>query len=154
MRYKKGSKEMKEYKGWELFKLALERKIKEGDRFKRKDEFLDDEYILKYSDNKSFYFAEKGTGREAGNSIFANNIFTKIQKPLTFFEAMAKADEGEKVTNSYVLDKIEKDDLSDGYWYKDSKGILVWHYIEGCDERYDADLVDKELQSNWYIYEE
>ena len=87
-------------------------------------------------------------------SLVNGYVFTKVQKPMNFFEAIAKADEGEKVTNSYVLDKIEKNDLSDGYWYKDSKGILAWHYIEGCNERYDADLVEKELQSNWYIYEE
>ena len=145
---------MKEYKGWELFKLALERKIKEGDRFKRKDEFLDDEYILKYSDKKSFYFAEKGTGREAGNSIFANNIFTKIQKPLTFFEAMAKADEGEKVTNDYILKAIENDNVHKGYYYKDSKGILVWYDTKNCDDNYVVALISRELHSNWYIYEE
>ena len=149
MRYKKGSKEMKEYKGWELFKSALERKIKEGDRFKRKDEFLDDEYILKYSDNKSFYFAEKGTGREAGNSIFANNIFTKIQKPLTFFEAMAKADEGEKVTNDYL--KNEYCGYASYYLKGDNK---LYYYVKGDNVGDIFPINESEIVSNWYIYEE
>lgn len=88
------------------------------------------------------------------NDYTSKFVFTKIQKPLTFFEAMTKADKGDKVTNSYVLDGIEKDDLPKGYWYKGSKGILVWHDIEDCYDRYDVYLLDKELQSNWYIYEE
>lgn len=143
---------MKEYKGWQIVKMLNGKILKVGDRFEDESQTYE---VVKGLRGTLFLEIIKSKS-EAGISIFSNpnTIFRKIQKPLTFFEAMAKADEGEKVTNSYVLDGIEKDDLSKGYWCKSSKGILVWHDIEDCDGRYDVDLLDKELQSNWYIYEE
>lgn len=143
---------MKEYKGWEIVKMLDEKILKVGDRFKSRTGI----YEVAETSSDTLYLKTIKSDNETGNSILSDPSmkFTKIQKPLTFFEAMAKADEGEKVTNSYVLDGIEKDDLSKGYWCKSSKGILVWHDIEDCDGRYDVDLLDKELQSSWYIYEE
>lgn len=143
---------MKEYKGWEIVKMLDEKILKVGDRFKSRTGI----YEVAETSSDTLYLKTIKSDNETGNSILSDPSmkFTKIQKPLTFFEAMAKADEGEKVTNSYVLDGIEKDDLSKGYWYKSSKGILVWRDIEDCDGKYDVDLLDKELQSNWYIYEE
>lgn len=143
---------MKEYKGWEIVKMLDEKILKVGDRFKSRTGI----YEVAETSSDTLYLKTIKSDNETGNSILSDPSmkFTKIQKPLTFFEAMAKADEGEKVTNSYVLDGIEKDDLPKGYWYKGSKGILVWHDIEDCDDKYDVYLVDKELQSNWYIYEE
>ena len=141
---------MKQYKGWELIKGIEDGSIKKGDKFTFtnsmdiKHEIECDGERMKYDDGATVGYV----------SLVNGYAFTKVQKPINFFEAMAKANEGEKVTNSYVLDGIEKDDLPKGYWYKGSKGILVWHDIEDCDDRYDVDLVDKELQSNWYIYEE
>lgn len=140
---------MKEYKGWELIKMANEGKIKDGDEFSSNCLYVK---FRRTNINGSF---RNECGKEVGNSYFTKEqIYTKVRKKLTFFEAIAKADEGEKVTNSYVLDGIEKDDLPKGYWHKDSKGILVWHDIEDCDDKYDVYLIDKELQSNWYVYEE
>lgn len=142
---------MKGYKGWELIKMANEGKIKEGDTFKIVGKNVE---ILAGKYNNVIEFKLSNLGTAVFNSVFIFEKFTKIQKPLTFFEAMKAVDEGKKVTNSYVLDGIKKGDLPKGYWYKDSKGILVWHDVEGWDDRYDTDLVDKELQSNWYIYED
>lgn len=147
---------MKEYKGWQIVKMLDEKILKVGEELTVTYGSITKELVVVANSLAgALYLKEKDINHLAPSSYFAGNtVFRRKLKPLTFFEAMAKADKGEKVTNSYVLDKIEKSDLSDGYWHKDSKGILVWHYIEGCDERYDADLVDKELQSNWYIYEE
>ena len=147
---------MKEYKGWQIVKMLDEKILKVGEELTVTYGGITKELVVVANVLAgALYLKEKDIDDSAPSSYFASNaVFRKKLKPLTFFEAMVKDDEGEKVTNSYVLDGIEKDDLQKGYWYKGSKGILVWHDIEGCDERYDVDLVDKELQSNWYIYEE
>ena len=147
---------MKEYKGWQIVKMLDEKVLKVGEELTvTYGGFTKELVVAANALAGALYLEEKDSENPAPSSYFASNaVFRVKSKPMTFFEAMAKADKGEKVTNSYVIDKIEKNDLSDGYWYKDSKGILVWRYTEGCDNRYDVDLVDKELQSDWYIYEE
>ena len=147
---------MKEYKGWQIVKMLDEKVLKEGEELTVTYGDITKELVVAANVLAgALYLEEKYSENPAPSSYFASNaVFRRKLKPLTFFEAMKMVDEGEKVTNSYVLDGIEKDDLPKGYWYKGSKGILVWHDIEDCYDRYDVCLLDKELQSNWYIYEE
>lgn len=147
---------MKQYKGWQIAKMLDEKILKVGEELTVTYGGITKELVVvPNAFAGALYLKEKDIDHSVPSSYFAGNtVFRRKSKPLTFFEAMAKADKGEKVTNSYVLDKIEKDNLSDGYWCKDSKGILVWHYIEDCYDEYNVDLADKELHSNWYVYEE
>lgn len=135
------NKNKKEYKGWELLKLIDEGIIKEGDTFK--DNL---NYMYKICEGiMSLYIAYYDTAEEVENSILINRTFTKIQKPITFFEAMNKVNEGYKVINEY--------NMTDGYWHKDSKGRLLWK-----DKNDNVDLVvgmdNNEINSKWYIYKE
>lgn len=143
---------MKEYKGWQIVKMLDEKILKVGDRFKSRTGI----YEVAETSSDTLYLKTIKSDNETGNSILSDPSmkFTKIQKPLTFFEAMAKADKGEKVTNSYVLEQIKEDEIFNGYWYKNNKGILVWHEVEECVDDHDVYLPCKEIQSNWYIYEE
>ena len=147
---------MKEYKGWQIVKMLNENILKVGEELTvTYGDITKELVVVANSLAGALYLKEKDIDGLVPSSYFASNtVFRRKLKPLTFFEAIAKADKGEKVTNGYVLDKIEKKHMEKGYWYKDSKGILVWHYIEDCYDRYDVDLMDKELQSDWYIYEE
>ena len=79
----------------------------------------------------------------------AEAIFTKVQKSLTFFEAMAKADDGEKVTNDYLKDK---DGDYIGCYLK--KGNKLHYYALSNNAGGVFGISEDEMISNWYIYEE
>ena len=83
---------MKQYKGWELIKGIEDESIKIGDKFTFtnsmgvKHEIECDGECMKYDDGVTVGYV----------SLVNGYTFTKVQKPLTFFEAIAKADEGKK----------------------------------------------------------
>lgn len=145
MRYKKGSKEMKEYKGWELIKGIEDGNIKKGDKFTFinskdiKHEIECDGKRMKYDDGAMVGYVSLVNGYD----------FRKVQKPLTFFEAIAKADEGKKVTNDCLEDE---NGVYKGYYFK-YNNKLYFHNIND-----DMDVIfymhENEIVSNWYIYEE
>ena len=84
------------------------------------------------------------------SSYFASNtVFRRKLKPLTFFEAIAKADEGEKVTNDYLKDK---DGDYIGYYLK--KNNKLHYYISSNNAGGVFGISEDEVISDWYIYEE
>ena len=136
---------MKEYKGWQIVKMASEGKLKEGDIFKDEDD-----NFIKYKNKNMRYRATDGDYIvEVGFSTLCNeHIYTKIQKPLTFFEAMAKADEGEKVTNDYLKDK---DGDYKSYYFKYNNKLYYRNIVDDMDAIFPIN--ESEIVSSWYIYE-
>lgn len=135
---------MKEYKGWEIVKMLDEKILKVGDRFKSRTGI----YEVAETSSDTLYLKTIKSDNETGNSILSDPSmkFTKIQKPLTFFEAIAKADEGEEVTNDKLMELGK-----DGRYYK--KGNIL--YYKSCRVKgYTSEIRREEIASNWYIYEE
>ena len=136
---------MKQYKGWELVKGIEEGSIKKGDKFA----FIDSMNINNEieCDGECMKYA---SGVTAGFFSLANGYtFTKVQKPMNFFEAMAKVNEGEKVTNDYLKDK---DGNYTGYYFKEDNKL--YYYIQGNNTGEVLEIRKYEIISNWYICEE
>ena len=129
---------MKEYKGWELIKMANEGKIKDGDEFSS-----DCLYVKFRRTNTNGSFRNK-SGEEVGNSYFTKeHIYTKVRKKLTFLEAMKMVDEGLEVTN----DLVEKYKGT----YKKIDG--EFKYLEDGEIKNDIEIFSSEFKNNWYVYQ-
>ena len=137
---------MKEYKGWELIKGIEDGSIKEGDKFT----FINSNNIKREieCDGKSMIYADKIATRCF--SLANGYTFIKVQKPLTFFEAIAKADEGKKVTNDYLL-SIDSD--YEGHYSKIGNELRFFS-SSNSNEGEVISIIKNEITSNWYIYEE
>ena len=137
---------MKEYKGWELIKGIEDGNIKKGDKFtfiNSKDIKHEIEYDgkrMKYDDGTMVGYVSLVNGYD----------FTKVQKPLTFFEAIAKADEGKKVTNDYLL-SIYSD--YEGHYSKIGNELRFFS-SSNSNKGEVISIIKNEITSNWYIYEE
>lgn len=136
---------MRKYEGWELIKGIEDGSINKGDKFtfinskNIKHEIEYDGKRMKYDDGTMVGYVSLVNGYD----------FTKVQKPLTFFEAIAKADKEEKVTNDYLRD--ENGNYT-GYYLK--KGDKLYYYILGDNKGDVFGMSEDEMISNWYIYEE
>ena len=136
---------MKQYKGWELIKGIEDGSIKKGDKFTFtnsmdiKHEIECDGERMKYDDGTMVGYV----------SLVNGYVFTKVQKPMNFFEAMAKADKGEKVTNDYL--ENEYGNYTSYYLKEDNK---LYYYTKSDDAGDIFPINESEIVSNWYIYEE
>ena len=136
---------MKQYKGWELIKGIEDGSIKKGDKFTFtnsmdiKHEIECDGERMKYDDGATVGYV----------SLVNGYVFTKVQKPMNFFEAMAKADKGEKVTNDYL--ENEYGNYTSYYLKEDNK---LYYYTKSDDAGDIFPINESEIVSNWYIYEE
>ena len=142
---------MKEYKGWQIVKMLDEKILKVGEELTVTFGCITKELVVVANALEgALYLKEKDINHSAPSSYFASNtVFRRKLKPLTFFEAMAKADEGEKVTNDYL--KNEYGNYTSYYLKEDNK---LYCYTK-CD--YAGDIFpinESEIVSNWYIYEE
>lgn len=137
---------MKQYKGWELIKGIEDGSIKKGDKFtfidstNIKREIKCDGECMEYIDGVTVGFFPLAKGY----------TFIKVQKPLTFFEAIVKADEGKKVTNDYLL-SIDSD--YEGHYSKIGNELRFFS-SSNSNEGEVISIIKNEITSNWYIYEE
>ena len=135
---------MKQYKGWELIKGIEDESIKKGDKFAFTDS-VGIKHEIEY-DGECMKYAD---GVTAGCFSLANGyIFTKVQKPMNFFEAMTKVNEGEKVTNDNLKD--ENGNYT-GYYLK--KNNKLHYYISSNNAGGVFGINEDEVISDWYIYE-
>lgn len=142
---------MKEYKGWQIVKMLDEKILKVGEELTVTYGDITKELVVVANFLAgALYLKEKDSGNLALPSYFVSNaVFRKKLKPLTFFEAIAKADKGEKVTNDCLEDE---NGVYKGYYFK-YNNKLYYHKIN-----YDMDAIfnihESEMTSSWYIYEE
>ena len=142
---------MKEYKGWQIVKMLDEKILKVGEELTVTFGCITKELVVVANALEgALYLKEKDINHSAPSSYFASNtVFRRKLKPLTFFEAMAKADEGEKVTNDYL--KNEYDGYASYYLKEDNK---LYYYVKGDNVGDISEIKKGEIVSNWYIYEE
>ena len=142
---------MKEYKGWQIVKMLDEKVLKEGEELTvTYGGFTKELVVVANSLAGALYLKEKDIDNSVPSSYFASNaVFRKKLKPLTFFEAMAKADDGKKVTNDYLKD--ENGNYTDYYLKKDNK---LYYYTKSGNECDIFPINESEIVSSWYIYEE
>ena len=136
---------MKQYKGWELIKGIEDGSIKKGDKFTFTNS-MDIKHEIEYDGKRMKY----DDGATVGYVSLVNGYaFTKAQKPMNFFEAMAKASEGKKVTNDYLKDKNGN---YTGYYLKEDNKL--YYYMLGNNTGDVFGISEGEIISHWYIYEE
>ena len=142
---------MKEYKGWQIAKMLDEKILKVGEELTVTYGGITKELVVVANTLEgALYLKEKDIDHSAPSSYFAGNtVFRRKSKPITFFEAMAKADEGEKVTNDYIED--ENGNYT-GYYLK--KGNKLHYYIPSNNSGGVFGISEDEMISDWHIYEE
>ena len=142
---------MKEYKSWQIVKMLDEKILKVGEELTVTYGGVTKELVVVANILAGdLYLKEKDIDVLAPSSYFASNaVFRKKSKPLTFFEAMMKADEGEKVTNDYFKDK---DGNYTSYYLKE--GNKLYYYTKSGNVGDIFPINESEIVSNWYIYEE
>lgn len=142
---------MKEYKGWQIVKMLDEKILKVGEELTVTYGGITKELVVVANILAgALYLKEKDIDDSAPSSYFAGNaVFRKKLKPLSFFEAMAKADEGEKVTNDYL--KGEDGDY-EGYYFKYNNKLYYRDVVSDVDDIFSIN--ESEIASSWYIYEE
>lgn len=142
---------MKEYKGWQIVKMLDEKILKEGEELTvTYGGFTKELVVVANSLAGALYLEEKDSENPAPSSYFASNaVFREKLKPLTFFEAMVKADEGKKVTNDYLKDK---DGDYKSYYFKYNNKLYYRNIVDDMDAIFPIN--ESEIVSSWYIYEE
>lgn len=142
---------MKEYKGWQIVKMLDEKILEVGEELTATYGDITKELVVVANALAgALYLEEKDSENPVPSSYFASNsVFRKKIKPLTFFEAMVKADEGEKVTNDYLKDK---DGDYIGCYLK--KGSKLHYYVPSNNAGGVFGISEDEMISNWYVYEE
>ena len=142
---------MKQYKGWQIVKMLDEKILKVSEELTvTYGDITKELVVVANSLAGALYLKEKDIDGLVPSSYFASNtVFRRKLKPLTFFEAIAKADKGEKVTNDCLEDE---NGVYKGYYFK-YNNKLYYHKIN-----YDMDVIfhiqESEMTSSWYIYEE
>ena len=142
---------MKQYKGWQIVKMLDEKILKVGEELTVTHGDITKELVVVANFLAgALYLKEKDIDGLVPSSYFASNtVFRRKLKPLTFFEAIAKVDEGKKVTNDNLKDE---NGVYEGYYFK-YNNKLYYHKIN-----YDMDAIfhihESEMTSSWYIYEE
>ena len=142
---------MKQYNGWHIVKMLDEKILKVGEELTVTYRGITKELVVAANVLAgALYLKEKDSENPAPSSYFASDtVFRRKLKPLTFFEAIAKADEGEKVTNDYLKDK---DGDYIGYYLK--KNNKLHYYISSNNAGGVFGISEDEVISDWYIYEE
>ena len=142
---------MNEYKGWQIVKMLDEKVLEVGEELTvTYGDITKELVVVANALAGALYLEEKYSENPAPSSYFASNsVFRKKIKPLTFFEGMVKADEGEKVTNDYLKDK---DGDYIGCYLK--KGNKLHYYVPSNNAGGVFGISEDEMVSNWYVYEE
>ena len=142
---------MKEYKGWQIAKMLDEKILKVGEELTVTYGGITKELVVVANTFAgALYLKEKDIDHSVPSSYFAGNtVFRRKSKPLTFFEAMAKANEGEKVTNDYL--KNEYGNYTSYYLKENNK---LYYYTKSDNAGDIFPINESEIVSKWYIYEE
>lgn len=137
---------MRKYKGWQIVKMLDEKVLKVGEELTVTYGSITKELVVVANALEgALYLKEKDIDSSAPSSYFASNaVFRKKSKPLTFFEAIAKADEGLEVTNDLVENRKGT--------YKKIDG--EFKYLEDGEIHENFAIFDSEFKTNWYIYGE
>ena len=142
---------MKEYKGWQIVKMLDEKILKVGEELTVTYGGITKELVVVANLLAgALFLKEKDIDGSVPSSYFASNaVFRRKSKPLTFFEAIAKADKGEKVINDCLK---EENGVCKGYYFK-YNNKLYYHKIDDDMEAI-FNIHGSEMASSWYIYEE
>ena len=142
---------MRKYKGWEIVKMLDEKVLKVGEELTVTYGSITKELVVVANALEgALYLKEKDIDNSAPSSYFASNtVFRRKLKPLTFFEAMAKADEGKKVTNDNLKD--ENGNYTGCYL---KKGNKLHYYVLSNNAGGVFGISEDEMISHWYVYEE